>query len=59
MAGEKPMLNDIIAKVQAIMSLRAPHDSPHLSDRSENICEQRLLLQRKGQASANTGNVQW
>jgi hypothetical protein len=26
-----------------------PHDSPHLSDRSENICEQRLLLQRKGE----------
>jgi UDPglucose 6-dehydrogenase len=26
-----------------------PHDSPHLSDRSENICEQRLLLQGKGE----------
>src|SRR6476646_11572282 len=26
-----------------------PSDSPHLSDRSENICEQRLLMQRKGE----------
>ena len=26
-----------------------PHDSPHLSDRPENVCEERLLVQHAGE----------
>jgi hypothetical protein len=29
---------------------RIPHDPPHLSDRSENVCEERLIFQHEGKA---------
>ena len=34
----------------AIESPHGPHDSPHLSDRPENVCEEWLVLQHAGEA---------
>jgi DNA-binding NarL/FixJ family response regulator len=37
-------------QLRVTLSEREPHDSPHLSDRPENVCEERLLVQHLGEA---------
>jgi hypothetical protein len=38
-----------IGSMRERMTWQHPHDSPHFSDRPENVCEERLLVQHTGE----------
>jgi signal transduction histidine kinase len=49
-AGMQDLLKSALGNAIQLGTWSAPHDSPHLSDRAENVCKQRLLLQHEREA---------